>query len=103
VARIIWSPEAGRRLIDIDAYLRIAAPERADTIVEHIVAAAERLAAFPRLGGAFRDASTPSARELMVDSYRIVYATDGETIEIATVLHNAINIPTRLRELLGDV
>lgn len=102
MARVVWSPEARRRLIDISTYMLLAAPEPADAVIEQIGQAAERLADFPRMGRPLTIRDVPEARELIVVPYHLVYATDGDIVEISTVLHSSMDIATRLSELLGD-
>jgi plasmid stabilization system protein ParE len=103
VARIIWSPEASRRLIEISAYLSLTVPERAASIVERLIASVDRLGHFPRMGRSVAGTGETGARELIVDPFRVIYTTDGDLVEVGTILHSAMDVATRLRELLGDV
>lgn len=80
----------------------LAAPEHAESVVDRIVQATERLGDFPRMGRTLPHTRDFEAREIIVDRFHVVYAIDGETVEISTILHGAMDIATRLHELLGD-
>ncbi|HEY8171803.1 MAG TPA: type II toxin-antitoxin system RelE/ParE family toxin [Dehalococcoidia bacterium] len=102
MARIVWSPEASKRLIEIDAYLLLTVPERAEEIVDRLVAAVDRLAQFPAMGRAVAGPRDRDTRELIVDSFHIVYSVEGDDVEISTILHGAMDVTARLRELFGE-
>ena len=75
------------------------APERASVLLGGIVAAAERLLDFPNMGRSVQGTGPHSLHEIIFENYRIVYALDGSTINIVTVVHGAMDFAARLREL----
>ena len=54
------------------------------------------------MGRRVPETGEPGAREVIVDSIRVVYTTDGELVEIGTILHGAMDVTSRLKELLGE-
>lgn len=102
MAQIIWSPEAFRNLDEISDYMRLAAPEQADTLVAGVVAAVRPTSTFPYIGRKMPEFDRETLRELIFQSYRIVYVVRGETIWVAHVFHTSMDIAARLRELIED-
>ena len=101
MAQLIWSPEARRRLIILAQYMQQVAPEQTETLIDRIITAAERLRDFPHLGRPLAVHDDPDARELIVDKFHLVYKTDGDTVEISSVLHGSLDIQARLHDLFG--
>ena len=75
------------------------APERATALLDGIVVATERLLDFPNMGRSVRGSGPHPLREIIFENYRIVYTLDGSTIGIVTIVHGAMDIESRLREL----
>jgi len=80
----------------------LTAPDQADALVDQIIQTAARLADFPRMGRKVPYVVHHEAREIIVGRYHLVYTTDGEEVQIATILHGAMDVASRLSELLGD-
>ena len=79
----------------------LTAPDHEESVLNRTVAATERLIDFPRMGRLVPKLGEADAREIIVDQYHVIYSTDGDLVVIATILHGAMDITTRLRDLLG--
>ncbi len=82
---LIWSPQALRDLESIRGYIAKDSPLYADLVVRRIVAAVERLTAFPESGRVVPERGSPEIREVIVRPYRVVYRLRPGVVEIATV------------------
>jgi addiction module RelE/StbE family toxin len=93
VTPIIWSPQSLRDLEGIRAYIAQDSPHYADLVVQRIVAAVERLQAFPESGRVVPELDRPEIREVITKPYRVVYRYSGQSVEIATVFRSSRQIP----------
>ena len=87
--RLIWSPQAVEDVEAIRSYVARDSEQYANLLVERIVAAVDRLAAFPRSGRVVPEVGDQSLREVVYGTYRIVYRLKPEVVEIVTVFHAA--------------
>jgi len=87
--RLIWSPQAVEDVEAIQSYVARDSEQYANLLVERIVAAVDRLAAFPRSGRVVPEVGDQSLREVVYGTYRIVYRLKPEVVEIVTVFHAA--------------
>ena len=90
---VIWSPQSVRDLEAIHAYISDESPRYADLVVGRLVAAVERLQAFPESGRIVPERADPSIREIIVGSYRVVYRLRSDLVEIATVFRGSRLFP----------
>ncbi|NTU72252.1 MAG: type II toxin-antitoxin system RelE/ParE family toxin [Coriobacteriia bacterium] len=83
--RVIWSPRALDRVVEIATYIAqdspAAAQEWVARLFEHVDT---QLAQFPLSGKPARDVDSDDARELIFESYRVFYDV-GDTVGILTV------------------
>jgi len=93
VTAITWSPQSLRDLEGIRAYIAQDSPRYAELVVQRIVAAIERLGAFPESGRVVPELDRPEIREVIVRPYRVVYRYRGEAVEIATVFRASRQMP----------
>lgn len=63
--------------------------------VQRIIGKAESLVEMPERGRVVPEYSTPSVREIIVDSYRLVYRIRGDVVGIVGVIHGARILPIR--------
>ena len=89
MTRIVWAPQALEDVHAIRTYLSRDSADYADLIVERIVSAVSRLENHPRSGHVVPEVGEPTLREIIVDSYRIVYRLGRDAAEILTVFHGA--------------
>lgn len=71
---VIWSLQAIDDLTQIRDYIRRDSPQYAVLVVAEIVAAIERLHAFPESGRLVPERAGSGLREVLWRSYRIVYS-----------------------------
>lgn len=75
------------------------APESAPDLVMHIVEAVNPLVSFPRAGRVVPEFGVDHLREMIFENYRIVYTIDGDTVSVVSVIHAAMDVAARLRDL----
>jgi toxin ParE1/3/4 len=89
-----WTERAIEHLEMLHAYV---AEENAaaDALIEHVIAAAERLALFPQLGRAGR---VPETRELIIAGTQIIvaYRVRKNIVQVLAVIHAARRWPDSL-------
>jgi addiction module RelE/StbE family toxin len=93
VTELIWSPQALRDLEGIRAYIALDSPRYADLTVRRVLAAVERLRAFPESGRVVPERAAPDIREVIVGRYRVVYRRKSGAVEIATVFRGSRQLP----------
>jgi toxin ParE1/3/4 len=89
VTELTWSPQAMRDLEGIRAYIALDSPQYADLTIRRILAAVERLQAFPESGRIVPERSSPDIREVIVGRFRVVYRRKAGAVEIATVFRGS--------------
>ena len=97
MARILWSDEALQTLEAVGDYLIETAPQYAGALMLALVEATSTLETFPRLGRVVPEFESEDLRELIFESYRIVYTIDGDTVTVHAVLHSSMDVSARLR------
>ena len=93
---VIWSPQSVRDLEALHAYISEESARYADLVVGRLLAAVERLQAFPESGRAVPERADPSIREVIVGPYRVVYRLRPGLVEIATVFRGSRMFPDDL-------
>jgi addiction module RelE/StbE family toxin len=85
VTRILWSPQAVSDLESIRDYIARDSPRYAALVLQRLVAAVDRLEAFPESGRVVPERNAGDLREIIVRPYRIVYRLLPGVAEIVTV------------------
>ncbi len=85
--KLIWSPQAIEDIQAIAEYIARDSTVYAESTVERIFQAPERLIQFPKLGRIVPEKNDDSIRELFVFQYRIIYEILASEIHILTVVH----------------
>ena len=93
MTHIIWSPQSLQDLEAIRGYIAQDSPRYAALVVQRIVAAVERLEAFPESGRVVPELNNPEIREVVVRPYRLVYRCRLDAVEIATVFRSSRQLP----------
>lgn len=89
MTRVIWTRQAVEDVEAIKAYVARDSEQYAKLLAERLVAAVDRLEAFPVSGRVVREVGDDSLREVIYGSYRIVYRVRTDSVEIVTVYHAA--------------
>ena len=92
---VVWSRRAIGHLAHLRAYIARDNPDAAARTATTLLAAVDRLAAFPNVGHPGRVSGT---RELVIPGTRYVlpYRVRGESLEIIAVFHGRQRWPKRL-------
>jgi addiction module RelE/StbE family toxin len=85
VTRILWSPQALGDLESIRDYIARDSPRYAELVLQRLVAAVDRLEAFPESGRVVPERNADDLREIIVRPYRLVYRLRPGVAEIVTV------------------
>lgn len=83
--KVVWTAEALNRLIEIEEFIAVDSPERAQKFVDRLVARGASLSRSPLRGRIVPELSDPQIREIFEKTYRIVYRTHKSRVEILTV------------------
>ncbi len=89
MAVIRWSSEAAADLQAIHDFIASDSARYARAVCAGIVEAVDQLADFPQSGARRARVCERHLRELIRDSYRIVYRLRGDVVEVVTVYHGA--------------
>ena len=96
MAQINWSITAARDLEQIEAYVAQDSELYASKLTASIIATVEKLEEFPMLGRLVPEFQREDLRELVHQSYRIVYLCEEDAVTILRVIHGARDLPSTL-------
>jgi toxin ParE1/3/4 len=85
---VIWSLPAKDDLKRIYDYISEDSKFYAREVIENIVAKADSLLDFPKMGREVPEIGDPEIREYPIYSYRIIYKCRDKDIEILTIVHS---------------
>jgi len=83
--KVVWTERAWRQLIEIEAFVAGDHPEAAVRLIDKLIARGDALGRNPDRGRKLPEIPGSGLRELIVDSYRIVYRRTPHTVEVLTV------------------
>lgn len=89
MASVHWSGVSRGHLREIVAYISRDSAAYAAAVGERIVAAAEQLRQYPRLGRVVPELGDETLRELIVGNYRVVYQVHRRQVEVAAIIHGS--------------
>ena len=91
---LIWTEPAVADLEEIGPFISKDNPP-AEKVGFKIIREAENVAAFPRLGRIVPEFGNPQIREIISQSYRVIYKFDeeGDLVAILRIWHGARGIP----------
>ena len=94
---VLWTHQARSDLAAIRAFISQDSPHYASVVVAQLIAATDRLIAFPESGRAVPEFDNPLVREIIHRPYRIVYRLVGvNQVHILTVHHGSQRFPSDL-------
>ncbi|MGQ0652399.1 MAG: type II toxin-antitoxin system RelE/ParE family toxin [Betaproteobacteria bacterium] len=82
-----WAPSARADLQRIHEFLAPVNPRAAALAVLHLIAGAERIPAFPRLGQRLRGFGRREVRRILVGAYELRYELIGRDVFVLRVFH----------------
>ncbi len=105
--RLIWTSEAIRKLEDIRYYLEVEQqePVAAINMMSRLVNRAATILDAPLSGRRVPDYNDANVREVLVNSYRIIYYVTDNEIAILSVMHQRQLLPIQrdmMSALQGD-
>ena len=83
--RLVWTHEALVRLSQIQDFISLDSPKRAENFVDYLVERGESVFQNPQIGRIVPEISDPKIREIIAKKYRIVYRIRERDIQILTV------------------
>ena len=89
MATLIWTEPAVADLEEIGQFISKDNPPAAEKVGSKIIREAENIAAFPRLGRIVPEFGNPQIREIISQSYRVIYKFDeeGDLVAILRIWH----------------
>ena len=93
MTELIWSPQALADVEEIRAYIARDSRSYADLTAQRVLAAVERLRAFPDSGRMVPERQSPEVREVIAGRFRIVYRRKAHVVEIVTVFRGSREFP----------
>ncbi|HUV65977.1 MAG TPA: type II toxin-antitoxin system RelE/ParE family toxin [Sedimentisphaerales bacterium] len=85
--KLIWSPQAIEDVEAIAQYIARDSTIYAESTIEQIFQAPEKLIQFPKLGRIVPEKNDESIREVFIFQYRIIYEIVASEVHILTVVH----------------
>ncbi len=75
------------------------APERAASLIVGIMEAMAPAVRFPLMGRMVPEFAREELREILFQNYRIVYTVNADVVSVVAVMHAAMDVAGRLREM----
>lgn len=91
-----WTEAALTDLRAIETYIARHSPQYGRSTVERIFDHTDQLVDFPRLGAEVPEYADESLRELLENSFRIVYRVYEDRVDVVAVVHGARRMPRGL-------
>lgn len=86
--KIVWSPTARTKTIEILEYISDDNPDAALTLIDQFETKVEKLKLNPESGRVLPEINNDKIREIVVHkNYGVIYEINPDTIEILTVRH----------------
>jgi plasmid stabilization system protein ParE len=85
--RVIWSPLALARVVEIADRIRWDKPGAADRWVERLFGTVDTLVDSPRRCRKVPELDRPDVRELLFGNYRVIYRIEEGALVVLTVRH----------------
>ena len=83
--KVVWTERAWERLTEIEAFVARDHPKAAVRLVDKLIARGDALGRYPDRGRKLPEIPDSGLREIVVNSYRIVYRRTPRTVEVLTV------------------
>jgi len=85
--KIIWSPFSIDRLTEIAKYIENDSPKNSKAFLDNVFQEIERIKLFPEVGRFVPELENRNIREIILDSFRVIYRIDDSRIIILTIRH----------------
>ncbi|MBN2267743.1 MAG: type II toxin-antitoxin system RelE/ParE family toxin [Candidatus Babeliaceae bacterium] len=97
--KIIWSPLAVDRALEIAEYIAQDKPSAAEKWINTVFSKVEKLKSSPEIGRVVPEIRNDQFRELIYGNYRIIYRIEKKRISILTIRHGKQILP--IEEILA--
>ena len=87
--KVLWSAPAVEDLESIRDYIAKDSDYHANSFVEKIIYAVEKLDNFPMLGRVIPEVNNPKLRELIFQNFRIMYRIHLDTIQVIAIIRGS--------------
>jgi toxin ParE1/3/4 len=92
---VCWTDTAIQNLSAIDAYLSQTSPAYAQRTLDRLTRRSQQFSQFPKLGRVVPEFGNDRVREVIEDTYRIIYYLKSDTqIDVLAVVHGAQQLDT---------
>ena len=93
--KIVWSPVALGRALEIANYIARDKPSTAEKWIDTIFSKVEQLKTSPEMGRIVPEINNRQFREILYGNYRIIYRIEKKQISILTVRHGKQILPIK--------
>jgi addiction module RelE/StbE family toxin len=93
VRAVLWTEQAESDLAAIHAFISQDSTHYASVTVRQLIAAVDRLAAFPESGRVVPEFNDPQVREIVRRAYRIVYRVVADDLVHVLTIHHGSRQP----------
>jgi plasmid stabilization system protein ParE len=83
--KVTWTEQAWERLLGIERFVARDDPRAAARLVDKLIDRGDALTKHPERGRRLPELPESGLRELIVDSYRLVYRRTPKAVEVLTV------------------
>ena len=97
--RVRWTERAAKDALRIYDFIAEQSEAYAQSVYARILVRPEQLEEFPESGSVVSEYSRPDVRELIVNSFRIIYRICGSEVRVLTIIHGSRQLPSGVREL----
>ncbi|MFH1288674.1 MAG: type II toxin-antitoxin system RelE/ParE family toxin [bacterium] len=90
--KVHWTDNAEQHLDVIHDYIAQNSPEYAKIMVDRLTRRSQQISIFPLSGRVVPEFDIEQIREVIEESYRIIYYIKPDQIDVLAVIHGAMNI-----------
>jgi plasmid stabilization system protein ParE len=91
--RVVWTESARGALHEILTYIEQDSPDAARRVVERLIETTATLDTLSDRGRIVPELQDPALRELLVQSYRVIYEVSADEVRIVALIHQARDFP----------
>ena len=94
--KIRWTEKASKDALGIYDHIAANSELYAESVYLQLLARPDQLARFPESGSVVPEYNRSEVRELLVQSYRLIYRIVESEIRIVTIIHGSRRLPDTL-------
>jgi toxin ParE1/3/4 len=93
LAEVVWTAQAIEQFEDACRFIARGSPRFSAIFAARVTRNVDRLEEFPRSGRMVPEVGRPSVREIIVQSYRVIYRLSDDRVQILFIHHGARRLP----------